>query len=354
MDTLIDKYRQVYQMLEDKESRDIYLNRLNWLISGDDQYIANIVNNYLPTMVPRCGRTIDDLRKLIPSDRKIILYGAGQEAAYTVHFWKNDERFIGFCAKNKYKQEKGYLGYPVISPEELLCQKDIAVVISTYVFRNEIKQILRDGGYPENLIFDEAGYFTQIDFAGQYFGPKFMKYEDEEVFIDAGCLDLQSSLELKKHCKRVRKVYAFEPDLVNYKVCLERKEETAYVEAVILPYGTWSERTELRFRATGSGSAGITTVGDTIISAVPIDEVVTEERVTFIKMDVEGAELESLHGAEKTILRDRPKLAICIYHKPEDMITIPLYIKELVPEYKLYVRHHTNVDLETVLYAVLP
>ena len=71
------------------------------------------------------------------------------------------------------------------------------------------------------------------------------------------------------------------------------------------------------------------------VSVVPIDAVVDPaDRITMIKMDVEGAELESLKGARKTIQRDKPKLAICIYHKPEDMTEIPLYIKELVPEYR--------------------
>lgn len=70
-------------------------------------------------------------------------------------------------------------------------------------------------------------------------------------------------------------------------------------------------------------------------------------------MDVEGAELESLKGASGTIQRYKPKLAICIYHKPEDMTEIPLYIKSLVPEYKLYVRHHSNSIAETVLYAII-
>ena len=88
---------------------------------------------------------------------------------------------------------------------------------------------------------------------------------------------------------------------------------------------------------------------------MPIDEAVdTNNRVTFIKMDIEGSELEALKGAQQTIQRDRPKLAICIYHKPEDMTDIPLYIKSLVPEYRLYVRHHSNRCSETVLYAVMP
>ena len=88
---------------------------------------------------------------------------------------------------------------------------------------------------------------------------------------------------------------------------------------------------------------------------MPIDEAVDpNNRVTFIKMDIEGSELEALKGAQQTIQRDRPKLAICIYHKPEDMTDIPLYIKSLVPEYRLYVRHHSNRCSETVLYAVMP
>ena len=69
---------------------------------------------------------------------------------------------------------------------------------------------------------------------------------------------------------------------------------------------------------------------------------------------IEGAELEALKGAKETIQRDKPKLAVCIYHRPEDMVEIPLYIKQLVPDYKLYIRHHSNTAGETVLYAVMP
>ena len=84
-----------------------------------------------------------------------------------------------------------------------------------------------------------------------------------------------------------------------------------------------------------------------------IDNVCWEDKVTFIKLDIEGSELEALRGAEKIIRRDKPRLAISIYHKPQDYFEIPLYIKELVPEYKLYIRHHKFNKNDTVVYAIL-
>jgi hypothetical protein len=73
---------------------------------------------------------------------------------------------------------------------------------------------------------------------------------------------------------------------------------------------------------------------------------------TFIKMDIEGAEFNALKGAERTIRKHKPKLAVCVYHKAEDLITIPQYIKSLVPEYKLYFRAHLPGPFDYVLYAV--
>ena len=77
-----------------------------------------------------------------------------------------------------------------------------------------------------------------------------------------------------------------------------------------------------------------------------------EEKVSFIKMDIEGAELPALNGAEKIIQRHKPKLAVCVYHKREDLITIPQYIKSIVPEYKFYLRVHFPYASELVLYGV--
>lgn len=355
MCSILENYRKVYRMLEDKESRDLYISRLNWLISEDWKYAGNMVTASLEEAVTYgVGKLIKELRDSMPKDRKIVLYGAGKLAEYTIPFWRCDKRFIGFCCDTEEKQMNGYLDYPVMSPEILLAQKDLSVVISTTTFRDEIMKILQDGGYPGEQIFVIPD-FEDIADPGQYFNPSFMKYEDEEVFVDAGCLDLGTSLNLKNYCKHVKKVYAFEPDPDSYRVCMARKEETGFSEAEILPYAAWSERTTLHFCLKVPGSSKVAEEGDCIISAMPIDDAVEPKvRVTMIKMDVEGSELEALKGAKNTIQRDKPKLAICIYHKPEDMLEIPLYIKELVPEYKLYVRVHMHAPGETVLYAVMP
>ena len=78
-----------------------------------------------------------------------------------------------------------------------------------------------------------------------------------------------------------------------------------------------------------------------------------EQNITFIQMDIEGAELEALKGAKKIISHNHPVLAICIYHKPDDFYQIPLYIHSLYQNYHFFIRHHCkNRGSETVCYAI--
>jgi len=91
----------------------------------------------------------------------------------------------------------------------------------------------------------------------------------------------------------------------------------------------------------------------TTVGTIALDEFINDE-VSFIKMDIEGAEIKALTGARKLIKKYKPKLAISAYHLPLDIIQIPLIIHDMAPEYKLYLRHHSLVHYETVLYAVCP
>lgn len=84
---------------------------------------------------------------------------------------------------------------------------------------------------------------------------------------------------------------------------------------------------------------------------VSLDEDI-HERVTFIKMDVEGVEMEALKGCQNHIKKDRPILAISLYHNVEDIYEIPLFINGIVEEYRFDIRHYTPYHGETVLYAI--
>ena len=76
------------------------------------------------------------------------------------------------------------------------------------------------------------------------------------------------------------------------------------------------------------------------------------EKATFIKMDIEGSEINALKGGANTIKKYRPRLAISVYHKPEDIIEILSYILELCEDYKFYLRAYEYNEAGVVLYAI--
>ena len=76
-----------------------------------------------------------------------------------------------------------------------------------------------------------------------------------------------------------------------------------------------------------------------------------DEKVSFIKLDIEGAEYKALLGARRIIKTYKPKLAICVYHRHDDLCRLPMLIHEMVPDYKFYLRHHHPNEWDTVLYA---
>jgi len=91
------------------------------------------------------------------------------------------------------------------------------------------------------------------------------------------------------------------------------------------------------------------------VASLSIDDFVESHnipRVDFIKMDIEGAELQALKGAKKTINKHKPKLAISVYHSLNDLVNIPEYLDSLDTRFKFYLDHYTIHGEETVLFAV--
>lgn len=353
---ILEDLGKVYRMLEDEESKFIYINKLNYLVTGEIKYIKKIVRRCMPE-IPVYDRTkkIPYLIANLPSDRPIVVYGVGQDAEKVIEFFKKIDNLFGFCDKNKEKQRLGFHGYKVISPEELLRMNDVCILICSRQYGGEIKEYLRVNGINEKDIYDIRQYLL-MGSENAYFGEEFLTYSDSEIFIDAGCNDLSTTIRLAGICSGLKKVYAFEPDFENYKRCQQNLEKKQGIlpETVLLQKGVWSCKAALNFCARANAASHLDENGSNSVEVISIDEAVkSDDCVTFIKMDVEGAELEALKGASTVIQKNKPKCAICIYHKIEDMITIPLYLKALVPEYKLYVRHYSNSAGETVLFAVV-
>lgn len=171
----------------------------------------------------------------------------------------------------------------------------------------------------------------------------------------------------KRHIE-IDKVVMFEPNPANIKVI---KNNFRRKNVILINQGLYDCDRELKFELADEDRNENTRVieGDkedlsTIFHSMEhraymsfpvtsLDLVEECEDVTFLKLCVEGSEMRALKGARETIKKRRPKLAVCIYHNNENMVRIIEYIHGLVPEYKLYVRHHTYNTDQTVMYAVL-
>lgn len=215
-----------------------------------------------------------------------------------------------------------------------------------------------------NIILARMGKANQnMDFTvmDQYFSIlPFKKRDFREVFVDCGAFVGDTIEEFIKTRDGVfNKVIAFEPNEGNYRAMKFRAERLSrewglkegQIELVQAGIGERTYCTKLKTLsyATGGSLSGESDHGD--IPVISLDEYFAERPIAFLKADIEGYELRMLHGAEQVIKRDRPKMAICIYHSPFDMYRLALWIKSVCPDYQFDVRQHCYNAEETVLYA---
>lgn len=149
------------------------------------------------------------------------------------------------------------------------------------------------------------------------------------------------------------KIFALEPDSANFETLKKFIQEKNYKNVEPLNLGVWNEKTTLTFSDGNGQGSSISIQGNIKVNVDTIDNIAGGERIDLIKMDIEGSELNALKGAAETIKKYSPVLAICAYHKHEDLITLPQFIKNLNPNYKFYLRNHKwYADVDYVLYAI--
>jgi FkbM family methyltransferase len=178
-----------------------------------------------------------------------------------------------------------------------------------------------------------------------------LAYADDEVYVDAGSYDGDTiRLFMERVHGRFSRILAFEPDRATF----ERLVANFAADGRVEPFNMGLHRTRdiLRFDNAGTRGSTLADRGGSEIPVVGLDEVAHGDRVTYIKMNIEGAEIDALRGAAQTIRRWGPKLAVAAYHRPADLWQVPATIREIYPGYRLYLRQHDGGVIESVVYAL--
>jgi len=205
----------------------------------------------------------------------------------------------------------------------------------------------------------DYGCLKDVQVDDQYFLPDVVPMGNQEVFYDCGAWIGDSLSALKQHTHgNFRKAFCFEPGKdAGETLCREFQPEIQTGKVVLIPKAVSDRETTLYFRPQASGShlqdAENAGSDSERVETTTIDRIAeSEPDATYIKMDIEGAELDALKGAMRTIQNCRPKLAICVYHKVKDLVEIPQYIDSLSVGYHYFLRHHSDNLCETVFYAI--
>lgn len=161
---------------------------------------------------------------------------------------------------------------------------------------------------------------------------------------DLGAYNGDTVRELMGYASKLQTVYAMEPDRRNFRKLNDFSEGLVAPNVHAFQSAAWSEDTMLSFADSGNRNAGAFAKGKQVeVSARALDSVLEGACVDYIKYDVEGAESEALMGSAETIARYKPRLLVSIYHRSEDLFTLPLLIRRLHPDYRLYLRRYPYV-----------
>lgn len=226
--------------------------------------------------------------------------------------------------------------------------KSLADDFSRKVFVNVLKA----------KISGDFNLYKEVMSSMEYFDEDIIALSDKEVYLDVGAYKGNAIIEFARLTGGTYDgIIAFEPDKSTLAMLRDTIDRHNIRKVEMHNMGVWNRHEVLHFhdgREGGSriseGSAG-KYAGDSV-EVDAIDNILCGRRVTYISMDIEGAEHNAIVGAEQTIKKWKPRMAVSVYHRREDLFDLLLLIKSFVPEYRFYMRHYTENQTETVLYAV--
>ena len=327
----------------DQITKKLAVNNVNiQYIAFDDE--SPLMANFTMLLKDTETISIDDLDKELPAYNVMLGY---------VKAYGNIDRI-----SQKFKNAHSVSYLSEIFDMEIITQ---SFVIENKVFLEDFYEKLSDQHSKDSFVAyllsktrQDMKYLPSIFDKIQYFPKGMFELTSHESYFDCGAFTGDTIAEfLKASGGAYNKIWAAEPDSANYKRLLQYIEDEKLPNINVVNKGIYGYAGKLPFQEEGSMLSMISDDSDNYIDVDTIDNISAGAPVTYIKMDVEGAELMALKGAERTICEYKPILGISIYHKERDLIDIPMYIKEIVPEYKFYFRVHKKLAIDTVLYCVI-
>ncbi|RAX51912.1 hypothetical protein CCY99_08105 [Helicobacter sp. 16-1353] len=296
----------VENILNDEYSKNLYLSAiLNWVSPNKGLFITlyydHIWKYYKSVNIAKSSE------KIIANNYELYLYDLSKLPIIYMLDSKNPHNITNLDSKNPLKIY--YSQYGIF----------INFILEQYAYRDLIRaesgDYVIDGGA---CYGDTALYFSHlVGEKGRVFAFEFVD-ENLEIF--------NKNMALNPHIKNIELV-----------------KRPLYVDS----------KTIVSYSGVGGG-ARMNKDAKQGIKTISIDDFVRDyevEKIDFIKFDIEGSELSALKGAKNTIQKFKPKLAICLYHSFSDYVEIPLFLKDLLPEYEFYFDHFTIGLLESVLFA---
>lgn len=354
-------------------------------------------NSFLKKIINKKNNSYSKILELKNSNIPTIVYGIGNYSHSITNFLnKNNIKIEAYCIDKKFynSKDKYYKNKQIHTLDKIDSKyKKYNIIIAFSNYKLGKQKINKLKNYVKAYFFDSVNFYNLIDYKfikkkldlftstynllednlskkiylaylnskvigspiklykyidnNQYFPKNVIKLNKNETFIDAGSYIGDTTEKFIQKTKGVyNKIYCFEPNKDSYKTLLKYVSDKKYI--LTFNKGLYNKKQKVYFQY-NSNKSSINKEGDYCIDTITLDEIQTN--ATFIKMDIEGSELYALYGSKKTIQKLKPKLAICVYHKANDLIKIPQYLKKIVPEYKLYLRHHSFISQELVIYA---
>ncbi len=351
---------------------------------------------------------INHCKKTLKKHKKYIIWGTGQGAEKLIEFIELQNLLpieIVFVDNNKLKTGNLFLDkYKIYSPDylsdyssensmliitcadcdsvfeqakDLFCGNIIVMDFAWMDFKNNFNDFFtsrkHDFEKSFNLLADDLSKRTfsclinykisrnpiwlkkiSLEYKKKYFDETVINLNNNETFIDCGSFIGETVLDFVDKVSEYNRIICIEPDNCNFIKLLKNFNENDVKNCVSYNVALSNVESIDSFSSglNYSSNQKLNDNGNCLVKTCKLDNLLNQINVSFIKMDVEGSEIQALEGAQETIKRNSPKLAICAYHKWSDFIEIPQFIKSINIKYKIYMRHYSSgTEFETIIYA---